>query len=65
MFYVRSPVEGGTEAVGQALSVLWQVVPSVNGIYFKDLKQTLRKEQCDVSIFHVDYCKYFCLETFI
>ncbi|ELU18575.1 hypothetical protein CAPTEDRAFT_203821 [Capitella teleta] len=47
MFYVRSPAEGGTEAVGQALSVLWQVVPSVNGIYFKDLKQTLRKEQCD------------------
>ena len=29
--------------------IFTQVVPSVNGIYFKDLKQTLRKEQCDVS----------------
>lgn len=26
-----------------------QVVPCVEGIYFKDLKQTLKKEQCDVS----------------
>jgi len=25
-----------------------QIVPSVEGIYFKDLKQTLKKEQCDV-----------------
>jgi len=29
-----------------------QIVPSVEGIYFKDLKQTLKKEQCDVS----QYC---------
>ena len=26
-----------------------QIVPSVEGVYFKDLKQTLKKEQCDVS----------------
>ncbi len=49
MFYVRSPIEGGQESIAQALSILWQVVPSMHGIYFKDLKQTLRKEQCDVS----------------
>ena len=30
--------------------VFWQVVPSIHGIYFKDLKQTLKKEQCDVSM---------------
>lgn len=29
---------------------LFQVVHSVNGIMFKDLKQILRKEQCDASI---------------
>jgi len=29
---------------------MFQVVPSVHGIYFKDLKQTLRKEQCDVRV---------------
>ena len=28
-----------------------QVVPCVEGIYFKDLKQTLKKEQCDVCIY--------------
>ena len=27
---------------------LFQIVPSVKGVHFKDLKQTLRKEQCDV-----------------
>ncbi len=49
MFYVRSPAEGGQTSIYEALSVLVQVVPSVQGIFFKDLKQTLRKEQCDVS----------------
>ena len=52
MFYVRSPTEGGQEAINEALSVLWQLVPSVQGINFKDLKQTLRKEQCDVRARH-------------
>jgi len=32
------------------LLIMLQIVPSVHGIYFKDLKQTLRKEQCDVRI---------------
>ncbi|XP_071097692.1 protein unc-80 homolog [Haliotis cracherodii] len=47
MFYVRSPCEGGQEAIAGALSLLWMVTPCVEGIYFKDLKQTLKKEQCD------------------
>jgi hypothetical protein len=33
------------------VNVCVQVVPCVEGIYFKDLKQTLKKEQCDVSLF--------------
>ncbi|XP_052063828.1 protein unc-80 homolog [Mytilus californianus] len=47
MFYVRSPCAGSQEAIGGALALIWQVIPSVEGIYFKDLKQTLKKEQCD------------------
>ncbi|XP_037944678.1 protein unc-80 homolog isoform X2 [Teleopsis dalmanni] len=50
MFYVRSSNEHKQELVGSALSVLWMVVHSVHGIMFKDLKQILRKEQCDASI---------------
>eukprot|EP00105_Crassostrea_gigas_P024973 XP_011445404.1 PREDICTED: protein unc-80 homolog isoform X2 [Crassostrea gigas] len=47
MFYVRSPCAGSQEAIAGALALIWQVIPSVDGIYFKDLKQTLKKEQCD------------------
>lgn len=50
MFYVRSSHECSQQLVGAALSVLWMVVHSVHGIMFKDLKQILRKEQCDASI---------------
>ncbi|KAL4711404.1 hypothetical protein ACJJTC_016158, partial [Scirpophaga incertulas] len=50
MFYVRSPHEDGQRMIGAALSILWMVVHSVHGIMFKDLKQILRKEQCDASI---------------
>ncbi|KAE8737653.1 hypothetical protein FOCC_FOCC016879, partial [Frankliniella occidentalis] len=50
MFYVRSPQEDGQRLIGTALSILWMVVHSVHGIMFKDLKQILRKEQCDASI---------------
>lgn len=50
MFYVRSPHEDGQRLIGTALSLLWMVVHSVHGIMFKDLKQILRKEQCDASI---------------
>ncbi|XP_067205239.1 protein unc-80 homolog isoform X2 [Linepithema humile] len=50
MFYVRTPHEEGQKLIGTALSILWMVVHSVHGIMFKDLKQILRKEQCDASI---------------
>ncbi|XP_058795328.1 protein unc-80 homolog isoform X2 [Phymastichus coffea] len=50
MFYVRTPHEDGQNFIGSALSILWMVVHSVHGIMFKDLKQILRKEQCDASI---------------
>lgn len=48
MYYVRSPCPGSFKAIGNALSLIWLVAPYVQGLYFKDLKQTLRKEQCDV-----------------
>lgn len=32
------------------MSSFFQVVHSVHGIMFKDLKQILRKEQCDMAI---------------
>ncbi|ESO05346.1 hypothetical protein HELRODRAFT_191448 [Helobdella robusta] len=50
MFHVRSPSEGGIDVISETLSVVWQVAPCVTGIYFKDLKQTLRKEQCDAML---------------
>ncbi|OQR76167.1 protein unc-80-like, partial [Tropilaelaps mercedesae] len=50
MFYVRSPCEGYSELIAAALSALWLVVPSVYGLYLKDLKQVLRKEQCDSAL---------------
>ncbi|KAJ2947492.1 hypothetical protein O0L34_g17278 [Tuta absoluta] len=50
MFYVRTPHEDGQRLIGAALSILWMVVHSVHGIMFKDLKQILRKEQCDAHI---------------
>ena len=45
MFYVRSPREQGEVLIGSAMSLLWMVVHSVQGIGLKDLKQILRKEQ--------------------
>ncbi|KAI1727311.1 cation channel complex component UNC80 domain-containing protein [Ditylenchus destructor] len=50
MFYVRSPSEGSDKSIAMALSVVWLIVPHVQGLYFKDLKQTLKKEQCDQAI---------------
>ena len=45
MFYVRTPRDQGEILIGSALSLLWMVVHSVQGIGLKDLKQILRKEQ--------------------
>jgi hypothetical protein len=50
MFYARHSAEGNQEAISSILTLVWQVVSNVNGIVFKDLKQTLKKEQCDVKI---------------
>lgn len=50
MFNVRSPSDGSDKTLAHALSIIWLVAPYVNGLYFKDLKQTLKKEQCDVSV---------------
>lgn len=51
MYYVRSPCDGSDKAIGMALSLIWLIAPDVHGLYFKDMKQTLKKEQCDVRIF--------------
>ena len=45
MFYFRSPRDRGEEMIGSALSLIWMVIHSVQGIGLKDLKQILRKEQ--------------------
>ncbi|CAJ0941559.1 unnamed protein product, partial [Mesorhabditis belari] len=50
MHYVRSACEGADKALGMALSLTWLLAPHVNGLYFKDLKQTLKKEQCDQAL---------------
>ena len=49
VYHCRAPHEGANEAIANTLSVLWHIIPFVSGIAFKDLKQTLKKEQCDVS----------------
>ncbi len=50
MHYVRLSSEGSQEAVSSILSLIWKIVSNVNGIVFKDLKQVLKKEQCEPSI---------------
>ena len=55
MFYVRTPREQGEELIGNALSLLWMVVHSVQGIGLKDLKQILRKEQVGDPTIHINH----------
>ncbi|VDM59235.1 unnamed protein product [Angiostrongylus costaricensis] len=50
MHYVRAQCEGWDKALGMALSLTWILAPNVHGLYFKDLKQTLKKEQCDQAL---------------
>ena len=50
MYNVRTPSETSQHLIGDTLSVLWLVVPSVHGLFLKDLKQILRKEQCDATL---------------
>lgn len=47
IYYIRCPVESSQKLIADTLSVLCLVVPSVYGLFLKDLKQILRKEQCD------------------
>jgi hypothetical protein len=55
MFHVRSSTEGSQESISAILTVIWQIVSNVNGIIFKDLKQTLKKEQCEVKKGNFDF----------
>ena len=50
MYHVRAPAENSQEVIATVLSILWLVVPNVHGLFLKDLKQVLRKEQCDASL---------------
>ncbi|CAB3399025.1 unnamed protein product [Caenorhabditis bovis] len=50
MHYVRAQCEGSERAIGMALSLCWLLSPNIHGLYFKDLKQTLKKEQCDQAL---------------
>ncbi|CAD6199380.1 unnamed protein product [Caenorhabditis auriculariae] len=50
MHYVRAQCEGSEKAIGMALSLCWLLPSNIHGLYFKDLKQTLKKEQCDQAL---------------
>ena len=50
MHHVRSPSEDSQEIIASTMSVIWMIVPNVYGLFLKDLKQILRKEQCDATI---------------
>ena len=50
MYFVRTTTDNNQETISSLMTLIWRVVSNVNGIIFKDLKQTLRKEQCDVKI---------------
>ncbi|KAI2663401.1 hypothetical protein H4Q32_011921 [Labeo rohita] len=40
----------GMDAISATLTFLWEVVGYVEGLFFKDLKQTMKKEQCEVKL---------------
>ncbi|RNA13665.1 hypothetical protein BpHYR1_016285 [Brachionus plicatilis] len=50
MFFVRTSSDTSQEAIASIQTIIWRIATYVNGIVFKDLKQTLRKEQCDPSL---------------
>lgn len=50
MHHVRTPSEDSQEIIASVISVIWIVVPNVYGLFLKDLKQVLRKEQCDSAL---------------
>ncbi|KAL7675902.1 hypothetical protein ACOME3_002163 [Neoechinorhynchus agilis] len=50
MNFVRTPAEGYADCVNATLSLLWMCMPHVKNFSWKDFKQLLRKEQCELSI---------------
>ncbi|XP_056606877.1 protein unc-80 homolog isoform X1 [Triplophysa dalaica] len=50
MYFVRTPCEWGMDAISATLTFLWEIVGFVEGLFFKDLKQTMKKEQCEVKL---------------
>ncbi|XP_072902899.1 protein unc-80 homolog isoform X3 [Hemitrygon akajei] len=50
MYFVRTPCEWGMDAISATVTFLWEVVVYVEGLFFKDLKQTMKKEQCEVKL---------------
>ncbi|XP_041056206.1 protein unc-80 homolog [Carcharodon carcharias] len=50
MYFVRTPCEWGMDAISATVTFLWEVVGYVEGLFFKDLKQTMKKEQCEVKL---------------
>ncbi|KAK4476002.1 hypothetical protein MN116_001236 [Schistosoma mekongi] len=50
MFHIRTPSFDAPQSIASALSVLHLVIPYVQNIYFKDLKQTMRREQIDSTL---------------
>ncbi|TKS64898.1 Protein unc-80 -like protein [Collichthys lucidus] len=50
MYFVRTPCEWEMDAISATLTFLWEVVGYVEGLFFKDLKQTMKKEQCEVKL---------------
>eukprot|EP00795_Rhopilema_esculentum_P015050 gene15050-6214_t len=47
MYYNRTNKPGCQKRISSVLHVLWQVVPSVSNLFLKDMKQVLRKENCE------------------
>ena len=50
MFHIRSSFEGSQESINQALTLIEQISRYIQGVHLKDLKQILRKEQCDMAL---------------
>ncbi|XP_067844006.1 protein unc-80 homolog [Heptranchias perlo] len=50
MYFVRTPCEWGMDAISATVTFLWEIVDYVEGLFFKDLKQTMKKEQCEVKL---------------
>ncbi|KAM3179481.1 hypothetical protein ACTXT7_000496 [Hymenolepis weldensis] len=50
MFHVRTPSFDAPDSIASILCVLHTIIPYVKNVYFKDLKQTFRREQIDSTL---------------